>query len=361
MRQGSCWITWNASVRSRNLSNALEVGLHEICLSRGIVRHFVSALYTAWILYCERPRVVYIQYSFLLLIVVCLYKAMNRNRIVVVCDCHTKALRRTIRGPLKDLFGAVKVVSFQFVDICLIHNAVLTDEITRLHSHYYVLPDPVPDVTPRRRRARSAPQRCVYSSSFAIDEPREEIFALAALVDPGVQILWTGRPPPDFVIPETKPQNLTFTGYLAYEAYLELILESDCVLAMTSEEGCLQCAGFEAMAAATPLVVSDTRALRAYFGDAALYTDHRPESIRRAVTRALDDHFHFSRRLGVMAARRAAEFKDELLVLRQEVDARASRLQSAAIGGRTRRDRRGGAVREDAAELSMPARRPDVQ
>lgn len=56
--------------------------------SRGIC---FSALCTAWTLHRERPRAVYIQYSFPLLIVVCLYKALHWNRIVVVCDCHTKS------------------------------------------------------------------------------------------------------------------------------------------------------------------------------------------------------------------------------------------------------------------------------
>lgn len=91
-------------------------------------------------------------------------------------------------------------------------------------------------------------------------------------------------------------------------------------------------AGFEAMAAATPLVVSDTQALRDYFGDAALYTDHRPESIGDAARRAIGRRVQSGTRLDAMAVRRAAEFTDKLLVLRREIEATV-RYQSSLVRG----------------------------
>ncbi len=355
VKQGACWITWNASVRSRNLARALDVQLHEICLSSGIIRHLVSAAHTACILYRTRPHIVYIQYSFLLLIVLCAYKAMVRKRIVVICDCHTKALRRGVSGPFKKLFWAVKARSFAFVDISLIHNAGVVADIGRLHPCHYVLPDPLPE-TEQRRMGSPAMCRCVYSSSFAVDEPKAEIFELAASLDPNVQILWTGRPPDDFFVPENKPRNLIFTGYLAYDDYMKLILEADVVLAMTSEEGCLQCAGFEALATGTPLVVSDTRALREYFGGAAVYTKHRPKDMARAVRYAIGNRTRLSRRLATLRSKRVKEFKGLLLALRHEVEMRST---SPLTWMCQRISDEANPVREASAKIVSAARRYD--
>ena len=51
-------------------------------------------------------------------------------------------------------------------------------------------------------------------------------------------------------------------------------------------EDCLVCGAYEALAAGKPLVLSRTRALRDYFGTAALLTDNTIDGIAASVERA---------------------------------------------------------------------------
>lgn len=304
-----CWITWNRSARSRTLARALDVALHEISIESDLLtRHALSSLLTIRLLLKERPRVVYLQYSFLLLIVVAIYKLIYLGRTVVVCDCHTKAIRRTAPGPLNWLFWPLKKLSFRFADVTIVSNTGLTDDIRRLHSNFYILPDKIPVISFDKSHARDAIYY-VYISSFAADEPVHQIFEVAAALNPDEKIYWTGRIPHDFHIPADKPRNLVFTGYLNDAAYHSLIGNADCLLALTTEENCLQCGAYEALAVNVPMILSDTRALRQYFGEAAIYTNHAPDNIVQALHHAISGKPQLGAQIAVVASRRRAEFE----------------------------------------------------
>jgi glycosyltransferase involved in cell wall biosynthesis len=304
-----CWITWNRSARSRTLARALNVALHEISIESNLLaRHVLSPLLTIRLLIKERPRVVYLQYSFLLLIVVAIYKLVYLFRTVIVCDCHTKAIRRTAPGPLNWLFWPLKKLSFRFADVTIVSNTGMTDDIRRLHSNFYILPDKIPVISFDKPRTRNATYY-VYISSFAVDEPVREIFEVAAALNPNEKIYWTGRIPHDFHIPADKPRNLIFTGYLNDADYHSLIGNADCLLALTTEENCLQCGAYEALAVNVPMILSDTYALRQYFGEAAIYTNHTPHNIVQSLHHAISNKTQLTEEMEGVATRRRAEFE----------------------------------------------------
>ena len=320
-----CWITWNQSARSRTLASLLNATLHEISIENSkIMRHVLSPLLTIRALLKEKPRVIFLQYSFLLLIVIAGYKLARLGRLVIVCDCHTKALRRTAPGLLNWVFWPLKKLSFRFADVTIISNNGMADDIRRLHSNFYILPDKIPKIEFDKLPARDD-RHCVYISSFAVDEPIYEIFDVAAALNPTEKIYWTGRIPKDLRLPPDKPSNLIFTGYLNSDQYHNLIGNADCLLALTTEENCLQCGGYEALAVGVPIVLSHTDALREYFGEAAIYTDHAPHHIAQSIRRAIADRALLTAEIVKVTAQRGVEFEQFYEKVRSAVDRETAR------------------------------------
>jgi len=73
---------------------------------------------------------------------------------------------------------------------------------------------------------------------------------------------------------------------IIYE-YYNLISNADCLLALTYEDDCLQSGAYEALGVEVPIVISDSKALRDYFGESAIYTDHNPINIASNIQKAI--------------------------------------------------------------------------
>jgi len=313
MKHKGIWISWHVSQRSRNLSKELGLPIFEKMLEKNPVsRHGLSSLWTIYILLKERPDIVYMQYSYLLLVVVAVYKTMTNSPVRVICDCHTKALRRSINGRIGNIFWWIKKKSFRSADVGIVSNIEMVPDIKKLTNCYCVLPDKIPDVKV------GVPENihesyCVFVSSYAVDEPLDEVISAAEMLDGVVKIYCTGKIPSDLKYLRNNPhKNIIFTDYLTQEKYYNLMSNADCVLALTSEEGCLQCAGYEALSAEVPMVLSNTTALRTYFEDAATYVDHDAQDIQRGVKRAVRNREELLTRMSRIKKIREHEYASAL-------------------------------------------------
>ena len=286
------WLTWHLSRRSRNLAEALDLPIYEHIFEGGVVkRHLRNAFLSLKSLVVHRPRIVYLQYSFLLLIVVILYKILLRGKVVVVCDCHTKALRRHPPGKMGQFFWRIKAWSFKFSDLSIVSNEGMVPDIEILTHRYRILPDKIPKFIENWQH-KVDNNSCVYINSFAVDEPHQEVLKAASGLKNGVHLFFTGKVPIFFTTSQIIPANVHFTGFLPDDEYLKLLRNSGCVLALTNEEDCLQCGAYEALSIGTPIVLSDTLALRKYFRSAAIYVKNEAVDIRRGIERALNEKEH---------------------------------------------------------------------
>ena len=283
------WITWHYQTRSRNLADEMGLVLKEYFRNDNLfLRHFLSSLWTLKILLLNRPKIIVIQYSFLLLILTGLYKVLKFNKVKLVVDCHTKALRREAQGVLNLLFWPLKLISFKSADLTIISNEGLIFEIKKLHHNYIILPDKIPDYKPERESVKNE-KYCVYVSAFAVDEPVEEILDVGAILKSDMRLYWTGKSPDYFKKLISEQSNIRLTGYLSEEDYINLIKNADCILALTTEENCLQSAAYEALSVEVPFVISKTKALMNFFGDAAVYTLHNPSEIATSIKYAVEN------------------------------------------------------------------------
>ncbi len=307
------WIAWHVSQRSRNLARELGLPIFEKMIENNTFnRHFLSSLWTIYTLVKERPNKVYLQYSFLLLVVVSGYKKLSLYPVHIICDCHTKALRRSVNGRIGKLFWWMKKKSFESVNFCIVSNIEMEPDIKKLTDSYCVLQDKIPDVKPRASRKISE-THCVFVCSYAVDEPLDDVIAAANNLDASIKIYCTGKIPDDLKHLKDNPyKNIIFTDYLSQEEYYNLIFNTDCILALTSEEGCLQCAGYEALSAEVPMVLSSTTALKTYFEDAAIYVNHNAQDLESGIRQAVNNRTKLLRKMSQIKKIRELEYASEL-------------------------------------------------
>ncbi|MGO3319206.1 MAG: glycosyltransferase [Microbacterium gubbeenense] len=122
--------------------------------------------------------------------------------------------------------------------------------------------------------------------AYAYDEPIEQLLE-AARADLSVTWVLTGNAPER--VRQAAPTNVVFPGYVSSEQYTALRSHASAVFALTTEESTMQSAGYEATAAATPLVTTPMRVLKDYFGEAALYTALDPVSLLESAREILSN------------------------------------------------------------------------
>jgi len=112
--------------------------------------------------------------------------------------------------------------------------------------------------------------------AYAFDEPLD---ALLKAIELDKNIIWvlTGNAP--VKIRNSAPRNAIFTGYLSNRDYRGLLMKASGVVALTNQENTMQRAGYEAMCAGKPLLISDKKVLRDFFEESAIYVDNSATEI----------------------------------------------------------------------------------
>ncbi|WP_347330096.1 glycosyltransferase [Marinimicrobium locisalis] len=255
-----------------------------------------------------------IQYSYLLLVAVYLYKTLVRSEVRVISDCHTKALRRGLSGRGKRVFAYLKKKSFECVDLCLIANEGQKADALKYTDRIQVIPDPIPPMAPQGK-IKGRGHSVVFVCSFDDDEPVSEILDAAEALSRDRNVYITGRAAPS-VRERVEPlPRVLLTGFVSEGEYNQLIGDAGCLVSCTTEEGCLQSSGYEAIAVETPFVTTDSRALRAYFRDAAVYVDNDSGSIRSGVHRALECGGDLRKRMRRLKRQREGEMNQAMNTL----------------------------------------------
>lgn len=322
----SVWITWHKSVRSRNLAKEFQVKLLEKEISNNILwRHVGSSIWTILVLIKNRPKTVYLQYSFMLLLILSLYKAINKLNIYIICDCHTKALRRNMSGIFEYIFMFIKKITFRYVNIVLISNVSLKKDVLNIidmkDRYIYILPDKIPSIL-YNKNVHKEEKYCVYINTYAVDEPLNEVIEMANNIKNDIKIYVTGKIPQHLnnTVSNHKERNIIFTNYLNDSAYNDLIGNADCLLILTMEENCLQCGAYEALSVNVPMVLSRTNALQKYFGDSAIYSNHDPESISEAIKTAIQNSEIIKKTMSEVKYLKIMEFVNDIQNLKYFIE-----------------------------------------
>jgi glycosyltransferase involved in cell wall biosynthesis len=127
--------------------------------------------------------------------------------------------------------------------------------------------------------------KCVMTlvSTFTKDEPLEVFFdAVRQISD--IEFFVTGdfREAADSLVTR-KPANVKFTGFLPDSEYVGLVLASDAIIALTTEDHTMQRAAYEAVYLGKPVITSNTELLRQAFHKGAVHVDISLASIQGGI------------------------------------------------------------------------------
>lgn len=312
------FITWHYQARSKNLSKLLGLHLYEKQIDDNFFKRHLGSFFWTWkVLLQKRPKTIYIQLSFLLLVAVYLYKKFSLNKVYIVADCHTKALRRSMNNNgsyVSRFVRLIKKICFKAVDVSIISNTEMVDDIEKLHSNYIILPDQIPELEYIDENAPTdnIDKYVVMVCSYAVDEPYQEMIESARYLPDELMVYMTGKPPKSVRNKDHLPQNLHFSGYVSFKKYYELITHAQCIVGLTTERGCLQSCAYEGLAVETPMVLSETNALKNYFESAAIYTNHEAEGIASAIQKAIKNKQTLKSEIQKVKRKRKKGFNEQI-------------------------------------------------
>jgi glycosyltransferase involved in cell wall biosynthesis len=128
----------------------------------------------------------------------------------------------------------------------------------------------------------------LFLGTYGRDEPVAELVEAARLL-PEVEVRITGDPgaaPPGLL--DQLPPNVRLLGYLGPEQYQAEVLRADLAVVLTTEPTSVMRAGYEAVYARRPLLVSDWPGLRIVFPH-AVHVPNTAQGIADGVRRAVHD------------------------------------------------------------------------
>lgn len=274
------WIDWARNLRTRTLARRLDVELLEIRIGgHRLWRYLQSIRLTVRAIRRARPAVVIGTNPSLVLSLLLL--ALRRwYGFAVVSDAHYVGVR-ALNG--ERLLQRALDFHNARADLVIVTNERQAAHVASLGGRAFVCQDPLPDLTTGAGTV-TLPDKAVFLiCSFERDEPFEAVFnAFSGLQQAGYTLFVSGRYTRAGIDPARFPW-VRFLGYVSEQEYYAYLNSCAVIVDLTELEDCLLCGAYEALATRRPLVLSDTCALRDYFGDAVILTDNTPEKIAENV------------------------------------------------------------------------------
>jgi len=249
------------------------------------VKHPFFILKTVFLLANRRPRVLIVQNpSVILAFVACLCQGLFGYFLVV--DAHNVGL-------IPDSAIGKKVGWFykyliEKANLTIVTNEYLARHVKKSGGFPYILPDKLPSIIVpaygETGRGNKHVFNVLFVCSYGLDEPYDEVFEAALSLPDNFQLSVTGdyKKLPDKTYQRYK-EKLNFLGYVSDAEYCSLLCEADLVMVLTVRENCLVCGAYEAVAVETPMLLSETKAIKEYFYKGAVFTKNKAENIASAI------------------------------------------------------------------------------
>lgn len=285
------WITWEKHRRTRELARHLNLELIEILSDSPRWRRYPLLIWKTFsVIMSRRPEILFVQSpSVVLAFFAVLVKKFVPMTLVV--DAHNEGVKPYAYATWWNRWIVCKI--HRMADLVIVTNKALEEIVKNNKGNSFVLPDPIPEISVRTAgplQNGAKPSNVVFICTFSPDEPYKDVILAAQLLPSGTTLHVTGnykKVNPDII--RQAPSNVNFLGYVSDEEYAEYLSQADVIVDLTNMENCLVCGAYEAVSLERPLVTSNTEALRKYFYQGTLYSDHAPEKLGSAITQAIQD------------------------------------------------------------------------
>ena len=243
------------------------------------LRYAGQSALTLRLLFRERPRLVFVQNPPVFApLLAWLYCALNGGAGLII-DSHTDALQ----SPLWRWSLPLHRFLSRRARVTLVTNDFLRAQIAAWGAQAQVVVDVPSDLPPGKPYPLTHPFNIAMVSSFAPDEPLDEVVEVARGL-PEVGFYVTGNPVQGLKrLPVHRPPNLHLTGFLTDDNYYGLLRSVQAVMALTTEDHTMQRGACEAVWLGQPIVTSDWPVLRQAFHAGTVHVDNTVGGIRAGV------------------------------------------------------------------------------
>lgn len=281
------WVAWQKWPRNKWITKALGIKLYEID-NPGKLRYLLNIIETIKILNENRPLIVIAMFpSIFLTLFLLALKPKYRFKLVIdlhtiIADFHShKSLKQKF---ISRIYNLIFIYLLKKVEMIIVTNEGYKSKILKINRNVLVLPDNIPDYTEPEKVDLEGAFNILYICSYSQDEPYEEILGLDNKIEKDIKIYVTGDYTKSRIkIKKQQYNNIIFTGYLSDKDYVKMLYSVDASIVLTNYENCLVCGAYESIAAGTPLILSNKKALRNYFSKGIVYTKNNKESILKAI------------------------------------------------------------------------------
>ena len=258
-------------------------------------------LRTCFVLIRRTPVVLFVQSpSVVLALIAGILKPVLRYKLVV--DAHNEAV-----VPFNFSFAGYKWIlkrAIRMADLTIVTNKHLVERVRENGGIPFCLPDAIPTFANMAERQKEG-NEVLFICTFSPDEPFANVIESARHLPAETSLLVTGNHhKTDSQIVENAPSNVRFLGFVPEDEYIQCLQSADVVVDLTHMDHCLVCGAYEAVAACTPLVTSDTATLRQHFSKGTVYSTHDSKSIAKNITFAVEHN---------------SDLKEEMISLKHEL------------------------------------------
>jgi glycosyltransferase involved in cell wall biosynthesis len=278
------WVTWERQRRSVELAKAFDAELFVI-ERKGIFRYVRCLCGTFSVVKKTKPSVLFVQNPSMILAVFSVLFIKPFFSIPIVVDRHSNfLLTPKKRSWLKEyVFNFLSYTTIRYADLTILTNSGLAHVVRVLGGKPVVLPDKIPYLAPAKKEILSEGKRLLAVSSFAEDEPIEEILqAFGKEEMSSFTVFMSGNSAKLSNSLHEIPSNIVLTGYLSDGDFVDLLFQVDAVIVLTKMEYTLLCGCYEAISAGKPLLTSNSAVLRQLFTE-AVFVENTPDSIASGV------------------------------------------------------------------------------
>ena len=272
----SMWITWENQIRNQSLSGRLGAELHVLSSKRTrLVRYLICMSKSVILIWRRRPSVVFAPNpSIVLTYLLTIIKYMFGYTFVI--DAHYAGI---VAPNGNRVFQKALDFCNRHADLVIATNEEHKKRVEAVGGRALVCEDPLPDIGRYAKNTREQSKKVLFVCSFDIDEPYANAFQAAKVLREEGYAFWvSGNFSKAGIVPAEWP-HVKFLGYAPEAEFYSHLAESQVVVDLTTQENCLLCGAYEAMALDKPLVTSRTSALQKYFTGGTVFVDHKPESI----------------------------------------------------------------------------------
>lgn len=276
------WVAWESHRRTKEICNYFNIELYTF--SSPLIRlfkHPLNLIKTFLLLNKKRPSILFVQNpSIILACFACILKHVYRY--VLLVDAHNTAIIPDT--PIQNALFFLYRFAHKNADITIVTNKFLAKHVLKNGGNSFVLPDRIPRPEGIKKVELKGKQNIFFICTFGYDEPFEEIFSVVEKLDPEIFVYVTGNYQKySKEILNNFPDNLVFTGFMPDTIYWNYLYSCDLAIDLTTRENCLVCGAYEALAVGTPLILSDTKALRTFFYKGVVFAENMSGPIYNAI------------------------------------------------------------------------------